>query len=68
MFKLYNTNFNKRWKRIKKGDILVFLPGQEDIEDLQELLNSRKEILKNKFPEKNIFFKVLPLFVLINAL
>ena len=46
----------------KKGDILVFLPGQEDIEDLQELLNSRKEILKNKFPEKNIFFKVLPLY------
>ena len=46
----------------KKGDILVFLPGQEDIEDLQELLNSRKEILKNKYPEKNIFFKVLPLY------
>ena len=49
-------------KEYKKGDILVFLPGQEDIEDLQELLNSRKEILKNKFPEKNIFFKVLPLY------
>ena len=45
-------------KEYKKGDILVFLSGQEDIEDLQELLNSRKEILKNKFPEKNIFFKV----------
>ena len=49
-------------KEYKKGDILVFLSGQEDIEDLQELLNSRKEILKNKFPEKNIFFKVLPLY------
>ena len=49
-------------KEYKKGDILVFLPGQEDIEDLQELLNSRKEILKNKYPEKNIFFKVLPLY------
>ena len=38
----------------KNGDILVFLPGQEDIEDLQELLLNKKEEIANEFPEKKI--------------
>ncbi len=46
----------------KHGDILVFLPGQEDIEDLQELLLNKKEEIINEFPEKKIEFKILPLF------
>ena len=46
----------------KNGDILVFLPGQEDIEDLQELLLSKKEEISTEFPEKKIEFKILPLF------
>ena len=46
----------------KSGDILVFLPGQEDIEDLQELLLNKKEEIKNEFPEKKIEFSILPLF------
>ena len=47
----------------KTGDILVFLPGQEDIEDLQELLKAKKEEIKNELPNgKNIEYKVLPLF------
>ena len=47
----------------KYGDILVFLPGQEDIEDLQELLKSKKEEINTELPNgKNIEFKVLPLF------
>lgn len=46
----------------KNGDILVFLPGQEDIEDLQELLLNKKEEIANEFPEKKIEFKILPLF------
>ena len=46
----------------KHGDILVFLPGQEDIEDLQELLLNKKEEILTEFPEKNIEFKILPLF------
>ena len=46
----------------KNGDILVFLPGQEDIEDLQELLLNKKEEIINEFPEKKIEFKILPLF------
>ena len=46
----------------KNGDILVFLPGQEDIENLQDLLLSKKEEIKNKFPEKKIEFRILPLF------
>ena len=46
----------------KNGDILVFLPGQEDIEDLQDLLLSKKEEIKNEFPQKNIEFRILPLF------
>ena len=36
----------------KNGDILVFLPGQEDIEDLQDLLMSKKEEIKDELPEK----------------
>ena len=46
----------------KYGNILVFLPGQEDIEDLQELLLNKKEEIKTEFPEKKIEFKILPLF------
>ena len=46
----------------KNGDILVFLPGQEDIEDLQELLLNKKEEIITEFPEKKIEFKILPLF------
>ena len=47
----------------KTGDILVFLPGQEDIEDLQELLKSKKEEINTELPNRNnIEFKVLPLF------
>ena len=47
----------------KYGDILVFLPGQEDIEDLQELLKSKKEEINTELPNgKNIEFKILPLF------
>ena len=46
----------------KNGDILVFLPGQEDIEDLQDLLLSKKEEISNEFPEKKIEFRILPLF------
>ena len=46
----------------KTGDILVFLPGQEDIEDLQELLKSKKEEINNELPNNNIEFKVLPLY------
>ena len=46
----------------KSGDILVFLPGQEDIEDLQELLKSKKEEINNELPNNNIEFKVLPLY------
>ena len=46
----------------KYGNILVFLPGQEDIEDLQELLLNKKEEIKAEFPEKKIEFKILPLF------
>ena len=47
----------------KTGDILVFLPGQEDIEDLQELLKAKKEEINNILPNgKNIEYKVLPLF------
>lgn len=47
----------------KTGDILVFLPGQEDIEDLQELLKGKKEEINNILPYgKNIEYKVLPLF------
>ena len=46
----------------KEGDILVFLPGQEDIEDLQELLLNKKEEIKNELPGKKIDFIVLPLF------
>ena len=46
----------------KSGDILVFLPGQEDIEDLQELLQNKKEEILLEMPKKNIDFKVLPLF------
>ena len=46
----------------KNGDILAFLPGQEFIEDLQELLMSKKEEIMNEFPEKKIEFKILPLF------
>ena len=47
----------------KHGDILVFLPGQEDIEDLQELLKAKKEEIYTELPNgKNIEFKVLPLF------
>ena len=46
----------------KNGDILVFLPGQEDIEDLQELLKSKKEEILNELPNNNIEFKVLPLY------
>ena len=46
----------------KEGDILVFLPGQEDIEDLQELLINKKEEIKNELPGKKIEFIVLPLF------
>ena len=47
----------------KIGDILVFLPGQEDIEDLQELLKAKKEEINNLLPNgKNIEYKVLPLF------
>ena len=46
----------------KNGDILVFLPGQEDIEDLQDLLMSKKEEIKDELPEKKIEFKILPLF------
>ena len=46
----------------KNGDILVFLPGQEDIEDLQELLLNKKEEIISEFPEKKIEFKILPLF------
>ena len=46
----------------KEGDILVFLPGQEDIEDLQELLIQKKEEIKNEFKDKKIDFKILPLF------
>jgi HrpA-like RNA helicase len=33
----------------KNGDILVFLPGQEDIEDLQELLLQKMEKLSSKY-------------------
>jgi HrpA-like RNA helicase len=33
----------------KNGDILVFLPGQEDIEDLHELLLQRLEKVSNKY-------------------
>jgi HrpA-like RNA helicase len=39
----------------KGGDILAFLPGQEDIEDVQELLNQKLE----KFSYK---YEVFPLF------
>ena len=46
----------------KTGDILVFLPGQEDIEDLQELLKVKKEEINVEFPKLNIDYKVLPLF------
>jgi HrpA-like RNA helicase len=47
----------------KTGDILVFLPGQEDIEDLHELLKSKKEDIITQIPNgSNIEFKVLPLF------
>ena len=47
----------------KTGDILVFLPGQEDIEDLQELLKSKKEEINSLLPNgNNIEYKVLPLF------
>ena len=47
----------------KHGDILVFLPGQEDIEDLQELLKAKKEEIYTELQNgKNIEFKVLPLF------
>ena len=46
----------------KNGDILVFLPGQEDIEDLQELLLNKKEEIITEFQEKKIEFKILPLF------
>jgi HrpA-like RNA helicase len=33
----------------KQGDVLVFLPGQEDIEDLQELLIQKMEKLASKY-------------------
>ena len=47
----------------KSGDILVFLPGQEDIEDLQELLKAKKEEINTELKNYgNIEFKVLPLF------
>ena len=47
----------------KSGDILVFLPGQEDIEDLQELLKAKKEEINTELKNYgNIDFKVLPLF------
>ena len=46
----------------KEGDILVFLPGQEDIEDLQVLLLNKKEEIKNELPWKKVEFIVLPLF------
>ena len=47
----------------KTGDILVFLPGQEDIEDLQELLKAKKEEINTELPNYgNVEFKVLPLF------
>ena len=47
----------------KSGDILVFLPGQEDIEDLQELLKAKKEEINTELKNYgNMEFKVLPLF------
>ena len=47
----------------KSGDILVFLPGQEDIEDLQELLKAKKEEITTELKNYGIIeFKVLPLF------
>ena len=46
----------------KNGDILVFLPGKEDIEDLQDLLLSKREEISNEFPEKKIEFRIVPLY------
>jgi ATP-dependent RNA helicase DHX8/PRP22 len=42
----------------ENGDILVFLPGQEDIEDLQELLYQKLE----KLPKDSKSYEVFPLF------
>lgn len=42
-----------------EGDILVFLPGQEDIEDLQELLNQKLQKIEKKL-EVLVLFSALP--------
>ena len=44
-------------EQYESGDILVFLPGQEDIEDLIELLNQKLQKFHNKKP-----YEILPLF------
>ncbi len=46
----------------KYGDILVFLPGQEDIENLEELLISKKTLLSTKYPNLKIFYEILTLY------
>ena len=46
----------------KYGDILVFLPGQEDIEYLEELLISKKKLLSTKYSNLKIFYEILTLY------
>ena len=56
---ILQIHINEEEDDYKNGDMLVFLPGQEDIEDLLELLNQKLDKVSKKY-EVFVIFSSLP--------